>query len=112
MTKHDEILKLLSEESEVSATLNNTITSPLGGQSDDMFLVTFHSNLPSDVMFTAYRSTLTINVTIVSLPPKPYKIAPGAPQTIPIPSGTKIFSADATDIRVMDPTMSFVCTTF
>ncbi len=112
MTKHENIMKLMSEEADVSAIAKNTITSPLGGKSDDMFLVTFLTYFPPNVTFTTYRSTCTVNVTIDNNPPKPYKVGPGAPQTIQIPAGTTAFSADATDIQILDPSMSFLCTTF
>lgn len=112
MSKHEEILNSLREENDIAATLNNTITSPLGGKSDDMYLVTFNSYIPTDIMFAAYRSTFTVNVTIDSQPPKPYKVGPGAPQTIAVPPGTTKVTADASDIVILDPSMSFICTTF
>lgn len=114
MSKSEEIIQAMRDEGHIDATLVNTVSSPLGSASDDMFAVRFATYMPAQVQFSTYQASLTVLVSIDggTAAHYPVKPSPAAGVTVNVPPGTKHFYATVKDVSVSDASYAMIVTAF
>ena len=107
----------LEKDGILTATLNNSILSPFDGTGQNLYLLTFHSFIPSEIMFYSYGATVTIQVEYIYTAggtPTKTKFTLTAGQSNPqtTPPGVKRINADVLSATVTNPSFAYLCTTF
>ena len=101
----------LQSDGAINATLRNSIMS--ASDPSNLYMLTFHSYFPAQVLFYSYGTTVTLEVEFNNNgKPTSFTLKAGESKIISIPTGTTQFDANATSIIVTKPDYAYICTTF
>jgi hypothetical protein len=111
MSKRDELMKMVRECEGYATSMNNSIMAALD-PSNPMYLLTFHSFFPPQVMFYSYGANFTIKVSFNNGASTPYRLTPNGYKTLAIPVGTTKLDVETSDITIVNPSFAGIVTTF
>jgi hypothetical protein len=107
----------LEKDGILTATLSNSILSPFDGTGTNLYLLTFHTFIPSEIQFYSYGATVTIQVEYIytagGTPTETkFTLTAGQYQIKTTPPGVKRINAAVQSATVTDPSFAYLCTTF